>query len=153
MTGRKQALIADLNRAARDASGLGVLLGEAAARRLAIHPTDFECLGLVGEGDGATAGALAAASGLTTGAITALIDRLERAGLAVRVRDSRDRRRVIVRMTPRARRWAARYSATFGAAIDALAAGYSEAEIALIAGYFRRSADVIRRQIEALGDR
>ncbi len=65
--------------------------------------------------------------------------------------DPADRRKVIVRMTPKARRWAARYQATFGQAIDALTDRYSEAEIALIADYFRRSARVIQRQLDAFG--
>jgi DNA-binding MarR family transcriptional regulator len=50
-----------------------------------------------------TAGELARASGLTTGALTRLLDRLERIGYAQRVRDSVDRRRVLVQLTPRAR--------------------------------------------------
>ena len=44
---------------------------------------------------------LAAEAGLTTGAVTAVIDRLERAGYARRVRDDEDRRRVKVEVTPK----------------------------------------------------
>jgi DNA-binding MarR family transcriptional regulator len=49
-----------------------------------------------------SAGDLAEASRLTTGAITAVIDRLERAGYAHRVPDPSDRRRVLVELTPKA---------------------------------------------------
>jgi len=45
-----------------------------------------------------TAGELAVATGLSTGALTALIDRLERAGYIARFADPRDRRRVLVRV-------------------------------------------------------
>ena len=147
---RRAALVARLNRAAREASGLGIMLGQAAAGRLGVNSTDFECLDFVGTGDGITAGGLAEATGLTTGAITGVIDRLEAAGLARRVRDPADRRKVFVRMTPKAKRWAARYTATFGRDIDRLGEAYSGAELALIARYFERAATVIRRQIETL---
>lgn len=54
--------------------------------------------------DGITAGELAAESGLTTGAVTAVIDRLERAGYARRIRDDEDRRRIMVEVTPQLQR-------------------------------------------------
>lgn len=144
----RSAAVAALNEAARESSGLGILLGQAASARLGVNSTDFECLGFIGAGNGVVAGDLARATGLTTGAITGVIDRLEKAGLARRVRDSGDRRKVYVRLTPKARRWAEIYNATFGRDIDRLADAYTEAEIDLIAGYFRRSSAVILRQIE-----
>ena len=51
-----------------------------------------------------TAGALAEELGLTTGAVTTLLDRLEKAGYVSRARDTVDRRRVLVQLTPLARR-------------------------------------------------
>lgn len=149
----RTAAVAALNQAAREASGLGILLGQAASARLGVNSTDFECLGFVGLGDGVLAGDLARATGLTTGAITGVIDRLQKAGLARRVRDFEDRRKVYVRMTAKARRWAEIYNATFGRDIDRLADAYTDAEIDLIAGYFRRSGAVILRQIEKLKKR
>lgn len=67
-----------------------------AARRLGISRTDLGCLDVVQARGGVTAGELATASGLTTGAITGVIDRLELAGLVRRERDGDDRRRVNV---------------------------------------------------------
>ena len=72
-----------------------------AAARLGISPSDLRCLDLVQASGGMTAGELAVASGLTTGAVTAVIDRLERAGFVRRVRDEADRRKVNVEVTPR----------------------------------------------------
>jgi DNA-binding MarR family transcriptional regulator len=72
-----------------------------AADRLSISLTDLRCLDIVQGRGGVTAGELAVASGLTTGAVTAVIDRLERAGLARRVRDPDDRRKVNVEVTDR----------------------------------------------------
>ena len=152
--GARTVLVNALNHAAREASGLGILLGQAAAGRLGVNSTDFECLDFIGTGDGITAGDLAKATGLTTGAITGVIDRLQQAGLARRVRDPDDRRKVYVRMTPGARRWAAAYNQTFGRDINALADRYSEAEIALVTDYFRRTGEVILREIQKLkGDK
>ena len=58
-----------------------------------------KCLDLaVRAGEPLTAGQLAELSGLTTGAVTAVIDRLERAGYARRVRSKTDRRRVFIEL-------------------------------------------------------
>ena len=61
-----------------------------------IHPTDIRCVDFLAETGSATAGKLAEVTGLTTGAITAVIDRMERAGFVRRERDEKDKRRVIV---------------------------------------------------------
>ena len=72
-----------------------------AAERLGISPTDLRCLDIVQGRGGLTAGELASAAGLTTGAVTGVVDRLERAGLARRARDEADRRKVNVEVTDR----------------------------------------------------
>lgn len=96
----REELAVALNAAMRDASGQGVLYSQAVAQRLGINSTDLECLDLVVLRGPVTAGALAEATGLTTGAITGVIDRLERAGFACRERDPSDRRKVLVRALP-----------------------------------------------------
>jgi DNA-binding MarR family transcriptional regulator len=93
-------LIAALNLAMRDTSGLSVLYSQAVAAKLGMNSTDLECLDHIVTRGPVTAGALAAATGLTTGAITGVIDRLEQAGLACRERDAEDRRKVLVRALP-----------------------------------------------------
>jgi len=80
---------------------------DAVADRLGINRTDLRCLDLLDRHGGMTAGDLATASGLTTGAVTRLLDRVERMGYARRVRDTADRRRVLVELTPLARERAA----------------------------------------------
>ena len=146
----RTALIAALNRAAREASGLGAVFGEAVARRMGIDPTALECLGTIADRDDTTAGELAAAMGLTTGAVTGVIDRLEKAGLARRVRDGDDRRKVFVRATPKALARANAFYGPLGRAADALTARYSDEEIALLADYFARSRDVVLAEIARL---
>jgi DNA-binding MarR family transcriptional regulator len=149
----KQALIAELNRAAREASGIGNLFAAAAAARLGVNPTDVECLGIVEYADGVTAGDLARATNLTTGAVTGVIDRLEKAGLVSRVRDRVDRRKVHVRMTAAGRTRSAALYGSLGRAIDALSAKYSAAEIALLTRYFDESRAVMLDEIARLNRR
>jgi DNA-binding MarR family transcriptional regulator len=72
-----------------------------AAERLGVNRTDLHCLNTIENSGGLTAGELAAEAGLTTGAVTGVIDRLERAGFARRVPDPADRRRVKVEVTPK----------------------------------------------------
>jgi|SRR5215472_8283371 len=96
----RQELIAALNQTMRDASGTGVLYSQAVADRLGINATDLECLDHIVTKGPIAAGALAEATGLTTGAITGVIDRLERAGFARREHDAEDRRKVLVRALP-----------------------------------------------------
>jgi DNA-binding MarR family transcriptional regulator len=71
-----------------------------AAERLGVSDTDLRCLNIIENSRGLGAGALATHSGLTAGAVTGVIDRLERAGFARRVADPLDRRRVRVEVTP-----------------------------------------------------
>ena len=72
-----------------------------AAERLGVNRTDLHCLNTIENSGGLTAGQLAAQAGLTTGAVTGVIDRLERAGFARRAADPADRRRVKLEVTPK----------------------------------------------------
>jgi DNA-binding MarR family transcriptional regulator len=77
---------------------------EALGKVLGLNPTDVRCVDLLDKHGTITAGALADLAGLSTGAVTFLLDRLERAGFVSRVRDLDDRRRVLVELVPLARR-------------------------------------------------
>ena len=74
-----------------------VLFQQAIADRLALNITDLICLSLLSDTEPLSAGQLAEATGLTTGSVTVMIDRLEKAGYARREKDPSDRRRVMVR--------------------------------------------------------
>src|SRR5437588_10284820 len=78
------------------------VVDELICQLLGINRTDARCLDILDQSGSMSAGDLAEASRLTTGAITAVIDRLERAGYARRVPDPSDRRRVLVELTPKA---------------------------------------------------
>lgn len=73
---------------------------DAVGRRLGVGPADLRCLDWLTDGP-MSAGQLSAATGLKPAATTALLDRLEAKGLIERYREDRDRRVVLVRMTPR----------------------------------------------------
>src|SRR4051794_32053548 len=73
-----------------------VLYTQAVADQLGLNLTDLSCTGILSAEGPITAGRLAELTGLTTGAITGVIDRLERAGYVRRESDPNDRRRVVV---------------------------------------------------------
>jgi DNA-binding MarR family transcriptional regulator len=79
-------------------------MDEAFCGLLGVNRTDGRCLDVIDQRPGLTAGELAAAVGLSPGAVTTALDRLEQRGLVRRTRDSEDRRRVMVEMTEDAKR-------------------------------------------------
>lgn len=92
----RASLLAALETTLRESSGLAVLFSQAVADRVGLNPTDLETLDVLVRHGAMTAGRLAELTGLTTGAVTGLIDRLERRGYAQRQRHPMDRRSVIV---------------------------------------------------------
>ncbi|WP_043626641.1 MarR family winged helix-turn-helix transcriptional regulator [Nonomuraea candida] len=95
-------MIEAVTKAVQDLQDATDVMDERAARRLGINRTDLRCLSRLSARGPLTASELATAAGLTGGAMTTVIDRLEQAGLARRSRDSADRRRVLVHLTERA---------------------------------------------------
>lgn len=147
------ALAQELTRIACESSGLGVLFGEAVARRLGIAHADLECLDLILVRGRVTAGEIAAASGLTTGAVTGLVDRLERAKLARRERDAVDRRKVYVTVLPAAMKAAKTYYGSFEKQMKQLVESYTNDQLSLLIGFFSRSREIILREIQKLDEK
>jgi DNA-binding MarR family transcriptional regulator len=83
------------------------------AERMGINRTDHRVLEILARKGPMTAGDLAVDSHLTTGAVTTVLDRLERAGYARRIRDTEDRRRILVEETPEGRETAMQYYGPF----------------------------------------
>lgn len=73
-----------------------IINGLLASEAMALAPMDLVCMCLLQLHGPATAGWLAEMTGLSTGAITGVVNRLERSGYAVREQDPQDRRKVIV---------------------------------------------------------
>jgi DNA-binding MarR family transcriptional regulator len=125
---------------------------QAIANRFGLNPTDYKSLDLARHQEGGiTPGRLAELTGLTTGAITAALDRLERAGFVRRERDVVDRRKVIVRVLPEARRKLAPLFAALAEAMTALHETYDADELALILEYQSACIAVLEGQTKALG--
>ena len=91
-------LIATFDRETRRMGSMATLHNHAVADALGLHPTDHECLDLLDWTGPLTAGEIASHLGRSSGAVTALIDRLEHGGWVRRERDAEDRRRVIVHL-------------------------------------------------------
>jgi DNA-binding MarR family transcriptional regulator len=96
----RYVLIDELLYLARASEAANDAFDDVACAKLGINRTDLRCLNIVHNNGPMTAGRLADLSGLTTAAVTAVLDRLERAGYARRLRDQEDRRQVIVELTP-----------------------------------------------------
>ena len=133
----------------REIGARTILFHQAIANMVGVSITDMKCLDYVDRGGDVTAGDLSRLTGLTTGAITAAIDRLEKAGLALRERSATDRRKVFIRT--------AHSAATekivpifdeLGKDVSALAASYSTRELETIKDFCDRSIEIMRRQTE-----
>ena len=107
------------------------MLDEAAGEYLGINLTDGRAIDIIDRHGRITAGDLARELRLSSGAVTTLVDRLERAGLARRIPDQGDRRRVLIEVTPAVQRAALQI---YGGPEEALAAAepFSDDEIDLI---------------------
>ncbi|MFG1953588.1 MarR family winged helix-turn-helix transcriptional regulator [Micromonospora sp. NPDC048830] len=99
----------------------------------------------------ATAGQLAEQTNLTTGAITSMIRRLERAGYVTAERDPADRRRVIVTLVPERIEDGTRLYASYGNAINEVLGRHSTEEIRLLTRHYDEMSAVYRAQLATLG--
>lgn len=127
-----------------------VLFHEAVADRLGLTAADHKALGIITRADGLTAGALAERTGLSPGAVTGLIDRLETAGHVVRRGDPQDRRRVVVFPAHPARTDLDGVFTDLSAAMLDVVAGYDEREAAAIRDYLIRTIAVLEEQTRRL---
>ena len=143
-------MTAELNRAIREATALGQAFAAAVAAKVGLSAGDLDYLEIIGFRGTLTAGELATATGLTTGAVTGIIDRLEKAGFVRRERDAKDRRRVFVVADDAALAAAGIHYRGLAEAIDRLTGQYSDAEVALFLDYFERSREVVRTELARL---
>jgi len=93
----KKELIEELSQSIQRSGTLTVLHTSAVADKVGLSATEFESMDIISHYQPMSAGKLATCCGLTTGAITGIVDRLERAGFVCRVSDPQDRRRVLLK--------------------------------------------------------
>ena len=132
-------------------SNATVFFHETVSGRLGLNATDTKCVGLLSRSDyPMTAGDLAASTGLTTGAVTSIIDRLERAGLVRRTWDKRDRRKVFVELQPERMKDLAPLYAGLRASIEHLVSTYDEQELVIVADFLEKAAAVLASEARKL---
>jgi DNA-binding MarR family transcriptional regulator len=134
--------IEEFMRAGRESSRLSMLFRHVLAAKLGLTVSDMECVDFLMDTGSATAGELAERTNLTTGAITSMIRRLERAGYVTATRDPADRRRVIVTLVPERLEHGRQLYASFGQRVDQVIAGYRTEEIAFLARHYDRMSAV-----------
>jgi DNA-binding MarR family transcriptional regulator len=148
---RLQAELGDEVRANQRATDV---VDELICQLMGINRTDSRCMDILDQHGSMSAGDLAAASRLSTGAITAVIDRLERAGLARRVPDPTDRRRVLVELTPKAFQEAMELMVEPLRELYApIAARYSDDDLRLLIEFTREGRELQEHHAEWLRER
>lgn len=130
----------------RRLSARTVLFHEAVAGKLGLNPTDLKCLDLARTEIPITAGRIAELTGLTTAAVTSVIDRLEASGLVRRVRDTEDRRKVMVVPVPERAAEVGRLFEPLEKAMKQLYSEYSSADLALIRDFAAKLEDVMHAE-------
>jgi DNA-binding MarR family transcriptional regulator len=132
-------LLQELENAMRKASAQGTMFAKAVADRAGISSSDMDCMDFLNIEGRMTAGRLAELTGLTSGAITGVIDRLEKAGFVRRERDESDRRKVFIAPVPERIREIGRFYEAMQRAMHRQSEGYSEAELKLLLRYATES--------------
>jgi DNA-binding MarR family transcriptional regulator len=121
------------------------LLDEALAAYWGINRTEGRVIDIVDRAGRISAGQLGAEVRLTSGAVTAVVDRLEAAGLVRRVRDTVDRRRVFIEVTPKTEALAAPIFGPMAEEGYRVMAAYTDAELELISGFISASRELLKR--------
>lgn len=148
----RSEVLNSLDDALRRQASRSVMFHSAVASHLGIAVTDLTCLNILGLDGPRTPGQLADRIGITRGgAVTAMIDRLERAGYVRRTRDTTDRRRVLVELADEAAAdTVAPLFAGLGSAVATHLDTYTDAELEILLRMTSGLADTVGRETAAL---
>src|SRR5580704_17716635 len=146
----RTALLEQIFSHVRAGQRLTASVDETAGKLLGTNRTDGLCMDLLDERGQMTAGLLAEETGLTTGAITAVLDRLEQLGYVQRVRDTVDRRRVLVELTPKAKRASWELYGPLGEMGAELAQRYSDEQLEVILDFVDQARQLSGQHLAAL---
>ena len=146
----RATLMQELEHAVRKSSAIGVIFGQTVADAVGVSSSDLECLDFLNIEGRVTAGRLAELTGLTTGAITGVVDRMEKAGLVRRERDAEDRRKVYVAIVPEALGKIARYYEPLQKAVTKDWEGYTDAELKLLLRFMTQGYDTMLDVLDVL---
>jgi len=146
---KRAEILGELARELRQFNGLGASFFRAAAAQIGMTVTDMQVIDILESTGPTTAGQLADLTGLTTGAITGMLNRLEEAGLVRRARDPNDGRRVIVQLE-RGKDEMHKIDSIFaslGQAWDEMASHYDDEQITFLLEFLKRSNALSRKEI------
>lgn len=115
-----------------------LLYHQAVADKLGINATDLKCIDLARNETNLTAGRIAEVTGLTTAAVTSVLDRLESRGMVRRVRDQQDRRKVFVQPVPEKLSQVAKLFEPLDRAMQELYGRYTTEQLALLGDFTER---------------
>lgn len=148
----RASLLSDLARSAQRAAADGILFHQAVADRLGLHVSDLRCLNILLEAGPVPAGEIGERTGLTTGAVTRMVDRLEGAGYVRRESDPADRRRVMVSPVPEQMARIDPMYAGMAQAWSAAMSDYDDEQLAAILALFDRLHEITRVEVTRLRD-
>ena len=137
-------------RAAREYSIGTVLFHQAVGHVIGVNVTDMKCLDIMTLKGSASPSELAKRTGLSTGATTAMIDRLEKAELIERRPHPTDRRGTTLVLTKKATRMLPAMFGSLARAMEILVLGYSERELKILADFFSKVGVLWREEREKL---
>ena len=149
----KADLVKQVILAARQYGISTVLFRNIVGQRLGVNVTDMECLGLVFHKGLATPTELARYTGLSSGATTAMLDRLENSGLIERRPNPDDRRGTIIVLAKAGAERVAPWFASARQAQNEFVSSYSEKELQLILDFFERSTSMWEEERKKLGQK
>ena len=139
-TPKRKQLTQELNRQVRYLTANSVIFSKVVADKVGQHSTDLECLDFLLLSGPSTAGKLSEITGLTSGAVTAVIDRLEKAGYVRRERDKNDRRKVIVAPNKtKIDSEIAPFSMSIGVALETLSKEFSDDALEMILRFLTKA--------------
>ena len=150
-TARRAELIARLQVLGEMESTDTAMFHQAAAASYGLGITDMKALQIVLREGPQNAGALAARLHLTTGAVTSILDRLERKSLIVRSQDPADRRKIIVTANSEALTDRDNVYRSIGDAYAAMQRRFTTSELETLVCYYEASIEVLRQEIARLG--
>jgi MarR family transcriptional regulator, organic hydroperoxide resistance regulator len=122
-----------------------IIFNQKAAERFGLHLTDMQCMNLLDLLGPVTPGKLADCTGLTTGGVTVMLDRLEKAGFVKREPNPNDRRSVLIRANPRKLQKINALYAGINKQLEALLSDTPKAELQSVVKFFSRM-NAIRRE-------
>ena len=147
---KRSALIAALGMEFRKQQNATDALDDAAVEMLGINRTDGRCLDIIQQNGAMTAGQLAGATGLSPGAVTTILDRMERAGYLQRVRGDQDRRKIMVELTPEATRRAWEIWGPLARWSENELGRYTDAELDFVLTFLRRGRAFLEEYVTKL---